>query len=260
MSGVSEETLRRLLDDELSDEEREAVIRRLEEDPENRSLLRLEARLRELLSHPARRTARPVPERFAERVMASIDARTGVSAASGAKVERGSSTSGVTGWIGGLQAVLFTPRTLVWKPAHALAAAVALAALGVAFLLLGPPIGTSDEKVATAGAADEAEVDPRAPGQTVEAYLEGDTILVRFVYMDESAGSVAVAGDFTRWEPVPLEKRRRDGRAIWTGVVPVPRGEHRYMFVVDGSEWVTDPLAPAVGDDGFGSRNAILSL
>jgi hypothetical protein len=32
------------------------------------------------------------------------------------------------------------------------------------------------------------------------------------------------------------------------------------MFVVDGSRWVTDPLAPVQRSDGFGNKNAVLQL
>jgi hypothetical protein len=38
------------------------------------------------------------------------------------------------------------------------------------------------------------------------------------------------------------------------------RGEHRYMFVKDGEEWVTDPMAPMQREDGFGNKNAVIYL
>ena len=41
--------------------------------------------------------------------------------------------------------------------------------------------------------------------------------------------------------------------------VPLPRGAHEYMFLVDGT-WVTDPAAPETRPDGFGRTNAILRL
>jgi hypothetical protein len=51
-----------------------------------------------------------------------------------------------------------------------------------------------------------------------------------------------------------------NGKTVWTGLVPVSRGEHEYQFVVDGEKWVTDPLAPVKEDDGFGAKNAVLKL
>jgi hypothetical protein len=38
------------------------------------------------------------------------------------------------------------------------------------------------------------------------------------------------------------------------------RGEHRYMFVKNGENWVTDPLAAIQQDDGFGNKNAVIYL
>jgi hypothetical protein len=35
---------------------------------------------------------------------------------------------------------------------------------------------------------------------------------------------------------------------------------HQYMFVIDGSEWVTDPGAERWSDDGFGNRNAVVAV
>jgi hypothetical protein len=32
------------------------------------------------------------------------------------------------------------------------------------------------------------------------------------------------------------------------------------MFVVDGEKWITDPQADRYVDDGFGMRNAVLSI
>jgi hypothetical protein len=32
------------------------------------------------------------------------------------------------------------------------------------------------------------------------------------------------------------------------------------MFLIDGTEWKTDPLADRYQDDGFGNRNAVLAV
>jgi hypothetical protein len=47
---------------------------------------------------------------------------------------------------------------------------------------------------------------------------------------------------------------------VWTGRVPLQPGVHQYMFVIDGTEWVTDPGAERWSDDGFGNRNAVLAV
>lgn len=267
MTRVPEELVMRFLDGELAGAEEEAALHRIAADPEARALLRFDAGLRDSLgpSGPAR-----VPEGFAGRVMAAIAARearreestAGSPAAAGSAGWPAGRPAGrvapeaeerQSGWLERVRRELVRPRTLVWRPVHALAGAAVAAA--VALLVVGLPTGDAAregrERLAEAGPAEEVEA---------AAPWEAESVLVRFVFEDQGAESVAVAGDFSRWEPVPLARRWSEGRLIWTGVVAIPRGEHRYMFVVDGSRWVTDPLATAVRDDGFGNRNAILSL
>lgn len=79
---------------------------------------------------------------------------------------------------------------------------------------------------------------------------------VRFVLMHPGARSVAVAGSFNRWSPSshPLARQR----GAWTGVVTLPPGEHLFMYVVDGAEWVSPPLADYYVDDGFGAKNGVV--
>jgi 1,4-alpha-glucan branching enzyme len=73
------------------------------------------------------------------------------------------------------------------------------------------------------------------------------------------AASVSVAGDFTNWKPT-IALSDPDGDGVWTGLVPMGPGVHQYMFVVDGTEWVTDPGAERHVDDGFGHRNAVVAV
>ncbi len=84
-------------------------------------------------------------------------------------------------------------------------------------------------------------------------------ILVEFSLEAPGATTVAVAGDFSGWESdFVLEDADEDG--IWTGRIPVTPGLHKYMFVIDGTDWVTDPRAQRYSDDGFGNRNALLAV
>ncbi len=52
---------------------------------------------------------------------------------------------------------------------------------------------------------------------------------------------------------------RREGGA-WVIQLMLPPQTYEYMFVENGQEWVTDPLATQTRDDGFGRRNAVLDL
>src|SRR5215471_1748271 len=84
---------------------------------------------------------------------------------------------------------------------------------------------------------------------------------VRFVLMRDDATSVALAGSFNGWSvsshPLIRSKTAKPG-GLWTIVVPLPPGEHAFMYVVNGTEWVSPPMAEDYMDDGFGARNGLV--
>ncbi len=80
-----------------------------------------------------------------------------------------------------------------------------------------------------------------------------------FQYMPPTtAQSVSLVGSFNQWDKSAHPMEFKNGR--WTVTVDLAPGEHSYKFVVNGSEYVTDPNAPATGDDGFGGKNGLLRL
>ena len=85
-----------------------------------------------------------------------------------------------------------------------------------------------------------------------------DLVPVRFVFMAGNAQNVSVAGSFNRWSATatPLQPA---GDGIWEATVPLPRGEHRYIFQVDG-RWQLDPLATQLVPDGMGNMDAVIEL
>jgi 1,4-alpha-glucan branching enzyme len=83
------------------------------------------------------------------------------------------------------------------------------------------------------------------------------TVYIQFALEAPGARSVAVAGDFNEWGPA-VELSDLDGDGVWTGRVAVEPGIYQYMFVIDESEWRTDPNAERYADDGFGDRNAVV--
>ncbi|MGQ9657196.1 MAG: alpha amylase N-terminal ig-like domain-containing protein, partial [Fimbriimonadales bacterium] len=46
-------------------------------------------------------------------------------------------------------------------------------------------------------------------------------------------------------------------RRVWTLTLALPPGAHQYKFVVNGTDWRTDPTAPTV-DDGNGNLNSVV--
>jgi hypothetical protein len=129
----------------------------------------------------------------------------------------------------GLLTWLWRPRpiSIGWRPVYSFGAGAALLVLlALALLRFDAPV---------------------APRQ----------VFTEFVLHAPDAHEVTLAGDFTGWKPShPLT---RSGPGVWTVVVPLDPGIHHYAFVVDGEQWVPDPMAPAY-DDGFGGRNSRLAV
>lgn len=82
-------------------------------------------------------------------------------------------------------------------------------------------------------------------------------VLIEFRLSAPQASHVALAGDFTNWQPTYTLVRGEPG--VWTIVVPLEPGVHDYAFVIDGVRWIADPMAPAV-DDGFGGLNSRIAV
>lgn len=74
--------------------------------------------------------------------------------------------------------------------------------------------------------------------------------------LPSTASEVAIVGDFNGWDEhaTPMV---RDGSG-WSASVPLPPGRHVYAFVIDGTRWLIDPLAPQVPDAAFGPANALV--
>ncbi len=81
---------------------------------------------------------------------------------------------------------------------------------------------------------------------------------VRFVLAQPNASSVAVAGTFNQWSTSSHSLAQDPSSGAWTALVPLPPGEHLFMYVVDGTQWLSPPVAEDYVDDGFGARNGVV--
>ena len=63
---------------------------------------------------------------------------------------------------------------------------------------------------------------------------------------------------FNDWQADGVLLTQNAETGVWTGTVPLRPGEHQYMFVIDGAEWIPDPDAHAQVDDGFGQTNSVI--
>jgi Glycogen recognition site of AMP-activated protein kinase len=146
-----------------------------------------------------------------------------------------------------LLASITVPRTLEWNLAGAMAAAcIALVAV-VGLIQLTP-----ERVVEVPVAAAPAQVMPASMNQEPKVF-------VRLVLMQPDARSVSVAGDFNGWNPDQTKLERSEG-GVWTATIPLKPGRYQYMFVIDGKQWIADPLATEDAIDGFGSQNAVLDV
>lgn len=96
--------------------------------------------------------------------------------------------------------------------------------------------------------------------QTVQAISAPDTVqLVRFVFVDSGASSVALVGDFNEWTRGATELKRSGAPGVWSVSVALTPGRHEYAFIVNGSRWVADPLAVKSSDD-FGTESSVIRV
>ena len=98
------------------------------------------------------------------------------------------------------------------------------------------------------------------PSQTAQAAPARDTVqLVRFVFVDSGASSVALVGDFNEWTRGATELKRSGAPGVWSVSVALTPGRHEYAFIVNGSRWVADPLAVKSSDD-FGTESSVIRV
>lgn len=98
------------------------------------------------------------------------------------------------------------------------------------------------------------------PGESQEARVAMDVPKVphRFVIQQQDGELVEIVGNFTNWQKLPLVPTGQDG--YWEITLPLPEGEHRYSFIVNGETTLPDPTVPMREADGFGSLNSILLI
>lgn len=44
---------------------------------------------------------------------------------------------------------------------------------------------------------------------------------------------------------------------MWTATISLKPERSQYMFVIDGKQWIADPLAGEASGDGFGAENEV---
>jgi hypothetical protein len=80
----------------------------------------------------------------------------------------------------------------------------------------------------------------------------------RFVIYRPDVASAEITGSFTGWQPRTMHRIGDSG--YWEAELQVPSGEHRFVYILDGSRRITDPTVSIREKDDFGGENSILSI
>jgi serine protease AprX len=79
-----------------------------------------------------------------------------------------------------------------------------------------------------------------------------------FVYHDDEARRVSLAGDFNGWD-IASNLLTKDTSGLWLCKFATPGpGSYQYKFVIDDKRWIEDPSNGMKVVDGFGGLNSVL--
>lgn len=139
-----------------------------------------------------------------------------------------------------------TERVVRLSPLTGLAVAAGLAGIiALSAIVGGTRNGTSSD---VAGIASSSGA------------VRSDTVhVVRFVFVDPAASTVEIVGDFNAWTKGVTKLERGPAPGVWTASIALPAGRHEYAFIINGSRWIADPLAPKSSDD-FGVESAVIHV
>lgn len=94
-------------------------------------------------------------------------------------------------------------------------------------------------------------------GTTGVPYTE-DSTRAFFLYRSSSASNVAVAGDFNGWDPANQDFIRLTGTDLFYRAETFePTARLDYKLVLDGSQWILDPMNPSTCAGGFGPNSEL---
>ena len=85
-----------------------------------------------------------------------------------------------------------------------------------------------------------------------------NTVTVTFTLYKPEAKSVAIVGDFNRWNRSANALVSRDSH--WTTTLKLKPGEYQYSFVIDGQEWMPDPANNQYVESDFGGVNSVVEI
>jgi hypothetical protein len=76
--------------------------------------------------------------------------------------------------------------------------------------------------------------------------------------LPKGTAKVAVVGDFNGWDTTATPMAQAKDQGAWSAKVTLLPGRHIYAYIVNGTRWIVDPLAPQIADNDFGPANAVV--
>lgn len=80
----------------------------------------------------------------------------------------------------------------------------------------------------------------------------------RFVLYSPQQNQLNLVGTFTDWQPVQMKRIGSSG--YWTLTLNVPKGEHRYSYVIENGKQIADPTVVSRENDDFGGENSVIVI
>jgi hypothetical protein len=78
----------------------------------------------------------------------------------------------------------------------------------------------------------------------------------RFIIYEPEVSKVEISGSFTDWKVLQLKRIGSTG--YWQIELDIPKGEHRYTYILEERERVADPTILTREQDDFGGENSVL--
>ncbi len=81
---------------------------------------------------------------------------------------------------------------------------------------------------------------------------------VVFEYEDPEANKVSLVGTFNNWnkDSDPMEKIDN----VWKRTVMLPQGTHEYQFVINDTEWLSDPATENKVPNKYKGQNSVITI
>ncbi|HNW33473.1 MAG TPA: isoamylase early set domain-containing protein [Candidatus Ozemobacteraceae bacterium] len=81
---------------------------------------------------------------------------------------------------------------------------------------------------------------------------------VTFEYADSKATSVSVVGDFNDWNKDTSTMKNENG--VWKCSMNLKPGRHEYKFVINQTDWISDPKAKDTVADKYGGSSSVIEV